>query len=80
MIVQLGDHFVGQPRHLTVIQHRRQQRVLVTLLSFDFILLTRNITFVFDLDFDLLGRFGVVQTWRERCHLHQFLIGHFRAA
>ncbi|MOA43937.1 hypothetical protein D3C78_1661530 [compost metagenome] len=76
MIVQFGDHFVRQPRHLTVIQHFWQQRIFVALLFFDLILLTRDVTFVFDLNFNLLSRFSIVEAWCKWCHLNQLFVSH----
>ncbi|KEP73246.1 hypothetical protein HR12_15790 [Microbacterium sp. SUBG005] len=78
MIVQLSDHFVGKARHLTIVQHFRQQRVFVALLFFDLILLTRDVAFVFHLDLDLFSRFRVFKARRERGQFDQILVSDFR--
>ena len=44
----------------------------------DFILLARDVAFVFYLNFDLFSRLLVLKTRRERRHLHQLFVGHFR--
>lgn len=74
MVVQLGNNLVGQAGYLTVIERCRQQSILVALLFFDLVLLASDITFVLNLNLNLLCRLLILQARRERRKLNQLFV------